>query len=112
MSAPFISSFDEGHQFIYHFHQRTPIPSYAVVIAVGFLQKATIGSRSCVFAEDKFFKKSINSFADIDRMLLAAENLCGRYVFGKICICIHSLFKFTCILHFLFVLSTFVFFIY
>jgi len=92
----------------YHFHQAKPIPSYAVVVAVGFLRRMTIGPRSCMFIEDKFFHQNIETFAEIDRMLLAAENLCGPYVFGRISI--HSLFKFMCILNFLFVLSTFVFF--
>jgi len=67
----------------YHFHQTKPIPSYAVVIVVGFLQKAKIGRRSYVFAENKFFLKSIKTFVEIDRMLQIAENLCGPYVFGK-----------------------------
>jgi len=110
MSARLIGIDEDPLRFHYVFQQTKPIPSYAVVIVVGILRKKKIGPRSCIFAENKFFKKSIDTFAKIENMLSAAENLCGRYVFGKISI--HSLFKFICIKNFLFVLSTFVFFIY
>jgi len=111
MSAPIIerSRFeDDSSRFYYYFQQTKLIPSYAVVIVVGILRRGKIGPRSSIFAEEKFFQKSIKIFANIERMLLAAENLCGSCVFSKISI--HSLFKFICILNFLFVLSTFVFF--
>jgi len=91
MSASFIRLHNDKSKctISYYFHQTKPIPSYAVVIAVGFLRKAAINSRIYIFAEDKFFQKSIKTFANIDSMLLAAENLCGPYIFGKIFI--HSL---------------------
>jgi len=112
MSAPFTKLHNWSNcRTSYYFSQTKPIPSYAVIILVGFLQKTKIGPRSWVFAENKFFQKSIETFAGIDEMLLTAENFCGPYVFGKISMTLFLL-KFICILIFFGVLSNFIFPLY
>jgi len=86
MSAPLIKLHDNPLEHIvsYYFLQTKPIPSYAVIIVVGFLRKARIGPRSCVFAENKYFQKSIKTFADIDRMLLMYLEILFKFYFSII----------------------------
>jgi len=98
MSA-LLQNVSESHQLtVYEFLQAKLVPSYAVVIAVGSLQKKQLSARSNVFAENKFINESVDTFSSgtIESMLQFAEDLCGPYFWGKISIKFfnNSLFKF------------------
>ncbi|XP_071639719.1 leukotriene A-4 hydrolase-like [Temnothorax longispinosus] len=76
----------------YEFRQNLPVPSYAVVIAVGSLWTEKLNETMNIFAEENIFKTTnyINIFCCtvIEKMLQIAERLCGSYVWGRYDICV------------------------
>ncbi|XP_071639681.1 leukotriene A-4 hydrolase-like [Temnothorax longispinosus] len=75
---------------VYKFNQRKPVPSYAVIIAVGVLKKRQLSERSNVFAENKFIDESFNTFQSgtIESTLKIAESLCGPYEWDRYDVCV------------------------
>ncbi|XP_077282891.1 leukotriene A-4 hydrolase-like [Temnothorax americanus] len=82
---------------IYEFHQKKPVPSYAVIIAVGSLLTIKLDARINIFAERNliFTERSLRFARNILKlrrpaqlMLMAAENLCGPYLWDKYDICV------------------------
>ena len=67
----------------YHFRMTNPIPSYLMALAVGDIQFHSIGDRTGVYAEPSMLDKSVYKFADMQKMLEAAEKLYGPYRWGK-----------------------------
>lgn len=63
----------------YHFEMKQPIPAYLIAIAVGNLEYAKLGKNSGVFAEPELIKQCKYEFADLPKMITAAENLYGPY---------------------------------
>ncbi len=64
---------------VFSFEMPQPIPSYLLAIAVGNLASQDVGPRSRVYAEPEQLEAAAWEFAEIDRMLLAAEGLFGPY---------------------------------
>jgi aminopeptidase N len=64
---------------VYKFEMKQPIPSYLLALAVGDLEFRPLGSRSGVYAEPSVVEKSAYEFADIEKMITAAEDLYGPY---------------------------------
>ncbi len=64
---------------VYKFEMKQPIPSYLLALAVGDLEFRPLGIRSGVYAEPSVVEKSANEFADIEKMISAAEELYGPY---------------------------------
>jgi leukotriene-A4 hydrolase len=64
---------------VYHFEMTQPIPAYLMALAVGDLSFKPIGERTGVYAEQVDLERSANEFADMDKMLVAAEELYGAY---------------------------------
>jgi hypothetical protein len=56
-----------------------PIPSYLIALAVGDLAFAPISLRSGVWAERPVVAKAAREFADVEKMIRAAETLFGPY---------------------------------
>ncbi|XP_071580345.1 leukotriene A-4 hydrolase-like [Temnothorax nylanderi] len=76
---------------VYVFRQKKPIPSYAVVIAVGSLWARECNKKISIFAEENTFQSHVNKFryTAIEEMLRYAENnLCGPYTWDKYDICV------------------------
>ncbi|XP_071639989.1 leukotriene A-4 hydrolase-like [Temnothorax longispinosus] len=82
---------------VYEFHQKKPVPSYAVIIAVGSLLTIKLDARINIFAERNliFTERSLIFARNILKlrrpaqlMLMAAENLCGPYLWDKYDICV------------------------
>ncbi|XP_071639626.1 leukotriene A-4 hydrolase-like [Temnothorax longispinosus] len=79
---------------VYKFRQMHPVPSYAVVIAVGSLKKRTIFKKSNIFAESKFINKSFDENTKfrvmnmINKMMADAINMCGTYTWDRYDICV------------------------
>jgi leukotriene-A4 hydrolase len=63
----------------YDFEMPQPIPSYLIALAVGDLTFAPISLRSGVWAEPQVLGKAAREFADLEKMIRAAETLFGPY---------------------------------
>ncbi len=64
---------------IYKFKMDQPIPAYLLALSVGDLAFAPIGSRTGVYAEPSEIEAAAYEFAELDKMLAAAEELYGPY---------------------------------
>jgi leukotriene-A4 hydrolase len=64
---------------VYTFRMDQPIPAYLIALAVGDIGFATIGERTGVYAEQSVLRKAAWEFAEMERMLEAAEALYGPY---------------------------------
>ncbi|MGI4832501.1 MAG: M1 family metallopeptidase [Janthinobacterium lividum] len=63
----------------YHFRQPYPVPAYLLALAVGRLDFAPLSGRAGVYAEPATLGAARHEFADLERMVLAAEQLYGLY---------------------------------
>jgi len=68
---------------VYTFKQDKAIPSYLMAIAVGDLEFQAIDNRTGVYAEPSMLKKSVWEFAELGKMVVAAEKLYGPYRWGR-----------------------------
>jgi hypothetical protein len=64
---------------VYSFRMDQPIPAYLIALAVGDLAFERIGERTGIYAEQSVVKKAAWEFAEMERMLEAAEALYGPY---------------------------------
>lgn len=64
---------------IYTFEMKQPIPSYLLALAVGDIAFRSVGERVGVFAEPSVVEKAAYEFADMGKMMTAAEKLYGPY---------------------------------
>ncbi len=68
---------------IYTFKQDKAIPSYLMAIAVGDIEFKSIDNRTGVYAEPSVIKKAAWEFAELGKMVIAAEKLYGPYRWGR-----------------------------
>lgn len=68
---------------IYQFKMNQAIPPYLIALAIGNLEYKDIGERTGVYAEASMIDKSANEFADMEKMLIAAEELYGPYLWDR-----------------------------
>jgi len=68
---------------IYHFSMPQPIPSYLMALAVGKIEFAPVGDRTGVYAEPSMLEKSSDEFSEMGDMLNIAEELYGKYRWGR-----------------------------
>ncbi len=68
---------------IYHFNMPQPIPAYLLALAVGDFVFKPIGKLTGVYAESVTIDKAVYEFADLDKMVDAAEKLYGAYEWGR-----------------------------
>ncbi|WP_026897212.1 M1 family metallopeptidase [Daejeonella oryzae] len=68
---------------VYEFKQPNPIPSYLMALAVGDIEFKPIDSRTGVYAEPVTIQKASYEFADMGKMVTAAENIYGPYKWGR-----------------------------
>lgn len=64
---------------IYHFEMKQPIPSYLLALAVGDIAFRKLTDNTGVYAEPVTLDKAAWEFADMHKMLEAAEKLYGPY---------------------------------
>ena len=74
---------DEPGTKILSFEMPQPIPAYLLAIAVGNIAARELGPRSTVYTEPEMLEDCAWEFADIDKMLLAAEGLFGPYQWDR-----------------------------
>lgn len=68
---------------VYAFKQDKAIPSYLMAIAVGDIEFQAIDNRTGVYAEPSVLKSAAYEFAELGKMVNAAEKLYGPYRWGR-----------------------------
>jgi aminopeptidase N len=68
---------------IYTFKQDKAIPSYLMAIAVGDVEFKSIDNRTGVYSEHSVIDKAKWEFAELGKMVVAAEKLFGPYRWGR-----------------------------
>lgn len=74
---------EKNSQGVYRFRQNKPIPSYLMALAVGDLAFRPVGKNTGVYAEPVTVEAAAWEFADMDKMVRAAEGLYGPYQWGR-----------------------------
>ncbi|MDX5346178.1 MAG: aminopeptidase, partial [Hymenobacteraceae bacterium] len=64
---------------VYEFKMTQPIPSYLMALSVGDLVFKPLGNQTGVYAEPATIAEAAYEFAELDKMLVAAEKLYGKY---------------------------------
>ena len=64
------------------FRQNIPIPTYLIALVCGDLEMARVGPRCRVWAEPCVLAAAAAEFSETEKILEAAESICGPYKFG------------------------------
>ncbi|MGB0402577.1 MAG: M1 family metallopeptidase [Salibacteraceae bacterium] len=64
---------------VYKFKMTQPIPAYLLALCVGDLDYRRLGDHTGIYAESSMMEKSAYEFAEMEDMLVAAEDLYGKY---------------------------------
>ena len=83
MAAESLVRGDDASQGIFHFVMPQAIPSYLIALAVGDLAFQKLSERTGVWAEPGVLKAAAYEFADVEAMVVSAENLFGPYHWGR-----------------------------
>lgn len=67
----------------YHFEMKQKIPAYLIAIAVGDLEYIKLGKNCGVFAEPSLVQACAAEFVDLPKMIVAAEELYGEYLWEQ-----------------------------
>lgn len=67
----------------FRFKMDNPVPPYLIAIAVGDLKFKEVGPRSGVWAEAGMIDAAVSEFADVEKMIDAAQALYGPYRWGR-----------------------------
>lgn len=67
----------------YHFKMPQPVPAYLMALSVGDFVFKSLDKRTGVYAEKVTIDKAANEFADLPKMVDAAEKLYGPYAWGR-----------------------------
>ncbi len=67
----------------YQFRMAQPIPAYLLALAVGRLDFAPLSGRTGIYAEPATLPQARYEFADLEQMAIAAEQLYGKYQWGR-----------------------------
>ena len=68
---------------VYTFRMDKPIPAYLIALAVGDIGFKPIDERTGIYAEKSVLDKAVWEFADMGKMVTAAEELYGPYRWGR-----------------------------
>ncbi len=74
---------DDPAHGVYRFHMGQSIPPYLIALAAGEIAFKAVGPRTGVYAEPGVVDRAAREFADMERMLSAAEALDGPYRWGR-----------------------------
>ena len=67
----------------FEFRLDQPVPPYLFAIAIGDIAFRSVGPRSGVYAEPSVVERAAAEFADLEKMIAAAEALGGPYRWGR-----------------------------
>ncbi|WP_438969352.1 M1 family metallopeptidase [Nonlabens sp.] len=70
---------EKNENGVYYFKMEQPIPAYLIALAVGDIEYKAISNRTGVYAEKSMLNKVHEEFSDMEKMVVAAENLYGDY---------------------------------
>ncbi|EAS19959.1 aminopeptidase, peptidase M1 family [Flavobacteria bacterium BBFL7] len=70
---------EKNENGVYQFKMEQPIPAYLIALAVGDIEYKAISDRTGVYAEKSMLDKVHEEFSDMEKMVVAAENLYGDY---------------------------------
>lgn len=73
----------KNEESIYTFEMNQPIPTYLMAIAVGDLDFVAIDDRTGIYTEPSMIEASAYEFADMGKMVDAAEELYGKYQWDR-----------------------------
>jgi aminopeptidase N len=73
----------QGATRTFEFALTQPVPPYLIALAVGDIDFRPIGARTGVYAEPSVVDSAAREFADVERMVEAAESLYGPYRWGR-----------------------------
>lgn len=68
---------------VYHFQLNEAVAPYLIALAVGDVAFQSVDLRTGVYAEPSMLEKSAFEFADMGKMVDAAEKLYGKYAWGR-----------------------------
>jgi len=68
---------------VYRFRMTHPIPPYLIALSVGDIAFRPIGKTTGVYAEPSVVDRAASEFAEVDKMVAAAEKLYGPYRWGR-----------------------------
>ncbi|MFN3952223.1 MAG: M1 family metallopeptidase [Thermaurantimonas sp.] len=68
---------------VYSFSMTQPIPSYLMALAVGDFEFRAISERAGIYAEPEMVDSALFEFTEVERMIQAAENLYGPYLWDR-----------------------------
>jgi aminopeptidase N len=74
---------EKNAEGVFRFRMPQPIPSYLLAISVGDIAFRPIGTNTGVYAEVPVVDAAAREFADLPRMMEAAEELYGPYRWGR-----------------------------
>jgi aminopeptidase N len=74
---------DDPARGTFRFHMPQSIPSYLIALAAGEIAFKAVGPRTGVYAEPQVVDRAAYEFADMERMVTAAEALDGPYLWGR-----------------------------
>jgi len=74
---------EKSENGVYQFKMDKPIPPYLMALAVGDLAFESLGEHTGVYAEPGMLDEAAYEFADMETMLLAAEELYGPYSWDR-----------------------------
>ena len=64
---------------VYSFKMKQPISPYLMALAIGDIEYKAVSNRTGVYAEKSMVDKAHFEFSDMEKMVVAAENLYGDY---------------------------------
>ena len=70
---------EKSEDGIYTFKMTQPIPAYLMALTVGDVDYKKLGAHTGIYAESSLMDKAAYEFAEMEDMLLAAEELYGKY---------------------------------
>ena len=73
----------KNNEGVYNFKMPQRIPGYLLALSVGDLAFGKIGERTGVYAEPSMLDKCEYEFANMEKMLIAAEGIYGKYEWGR-----------------------------
>jgi len=74
---------ERNNQGFYQFEMPQSIPTYLIAMGVGDLQYKAISNRAGVYAEPILLESATSEFADVEKMIVTAEELYGQYTWDQ-----------------------------
>lgn len=73
----------EPEKGVFRFRMPQPIPPYLFALSAGEIARKDVGPRTAVYAEPAVLEKAAWEFAEMEKMVEAAERLYGPYAWGR-----------------------------